>query len=61
MINKESIIILIWHKVPKSWLYWAIQVAWAKAMSEKHGNKHPNEISWEMICNFLENKEGNNE
>lgn len=54
----EKLIISFWHKVPKSWLYWAVIVVWAKAMSEKYGDKHPDEITWNMILEFLNKEEG---
>jgi hypothetical protein len=51
---KESALHWLWDKVPKSWLYWAVIHAWAKASVREYPHLHPDEITWSMTCKYLE-------
>ena len=53
---KEELLHWLWDKVPKSWLYWAVIHAWAKASTDKYTDKHPDEITWSDCCRYLDGK-----
>jgi hypothetical protein len=50
---KERIIMWFWRKVPKSWLYWAVNQAWVYGSTTKYTDKHPDEITWSQVQKFL--------
>ncbi len=55
IINKyiEKSIIWFWWKMPNSVLFWAVNQAWAKATTSIYSDKHPNEVTWEMMQKYL--------
>ena len=53
----EGIVLRFWLKiVPRSWMYWAVMAAFAQATSEKYTDKHPDEVTWTMLCKFYKKK-----
>lgn len=52
--RKENLIIWFWSKAPNSFLYWAVNQAWAKATCTKFTDKHPDEVTWSMMQKYLE-------
>ena len=53
---KERFLIWFWSLLPNSWLYWAVNQAWAKATTTLFTDRHPNEVSWEMMQRYLSAK-----
>lgn len=51
--RREKLIVRFWSKVPDSWLYWAVNQAWAKATCTEFTDKHPCEVSFSMVQKFL--------
>ncbi len=52
--KREAFIMWFWRMVPYSWLYWAINQAWALATCTKFTDKHPDEVTWSMMQKWLE-------
>lgn len=42
------------HKLSKKFLYYCVIEAWAKASTDTYSDKHPDEITWVMVCKYLE-------
>lgn len=53
---REKFILAFWKNIPRSWLYWAVNEAWANATCTKFSDKHPDEVTWSMMQNFLSEK-----
>lgn len=53
MSKKERFLIWFWSKIPNSWLYWAVNQAWAKATTTEFTDRSPNEVTWDMMQRYL--------
>lgn len=51
--KRESFVIWFWWQVPKSWLYWAVNGAWARATCLAYMDKHPDDVTFSMMQKFL--------
>jgi hypothetical protein len=49
----EKIILWFWRSVPKSWLFWAVNQAWAEATAKRYMSQSPDEVSWSQVQKYL--------
>lgn len=52
-LKREKALVWFWHKIPDSWLYWAVITAWARVTTKEYQYLTPNEVTWEMTCKAL--------
>lgn len=50
---KERFVIWFWRSVPKSWLFWAVNQAWAEATCNRYASQHPDEVTWSQVQKYL--------
>lgn len=53
---KEKIYKLIAYHTPRELLYWMVIRSWAIVTTEKHTDKTPTEVTWDMVCKYFEAK-----
>lgn len=53
---KEKTITWLWSLVPNRVLYWAVITAWARATTSTYDDKHPDEVTWTMMMNYLKQR-----
>lgn len=49
----SSLCLTLTRWIPRKVLYWCVIQAWAYATIEKYGDKHPDDVTWSMVCKFL--------
>lgn len=53
---KSNVVISFWSKMPNSWIYYAVNQAWAKATTQRFTDRHPDDVRWSDVQKFLEGK-----
>jgi hypothetical protein len=54
----DKILNTIAMMTPRKLLYFMVIRAWAIATTEKYTNKTPDQVTWDMVCKYLDNKRG---